>query len=119
MFVFVWYTILCILSSFAIVLKRTRELVALLLLFYGYLVAVNVLWLFLTVPWVNLQCVIVVFPDYTHLHFATCICMSLQYLSVEIILSDLKSEHKFLGLGHFRLAPNTYLHKVCAYNCSW
>ena len=30
---------------------------------------VNVLWLFLTVPWVGLQCVIVEFPDHTHLLF--------------------------------------------------
>ena len=28
---------------------------------------VIVLWLFLTVPWVGLQCVFVVFPDQTHL----------------------------------------------------
>ena len=28
---------------------------------------VSVLWLFLTVPWVGLQCVIVVFPDHTPL----------------------------------------------------
>ena len=28
---------------------------------------VNVLWLFLMVPWVGLQCLIVVFPDYTRL----------------------------------------------------
>ena len=28
---------------------------------------VNVLWLFLAVPWVGLQYVIVVFPDHTHL----------------------------------------------------
>ena len=27
---------------------------------------VSVLWLFLTVLWVGLQCVIVVFPDHTH-----------------------------------------------------
>ena len=26
-------------------------------------------WLFLMVPWVGLQCVIVVFPDHTHLLF--------------------------------------------------
>ena len=32
-------------------------------------VALSVLWLFLTVPWVGLQCVIVVFPDHTHLLF--------------------------------------------------
>ena len=61
-----WYALLCILSSFAITLKRKRELVA-LLLSYRCLVTVNVLWLFLTVQWVGLQCVIVVFPDHTHL----------------------------------------------------
>ena len=32
-------------------------------------VAINVLWLFLTVPKVGLQCVFVVFPDHTHLFF--------------------------------------------------
>ena len=26
-------------------------------------------WLLLTMPWVGLQCVIVVFPDHTHLFF--------------------------------------------------
>ena len=30
-------------------------------------VTVNVLWLFLTVLWVSLQCGIVEFPDHTHL----------------------------------------------------
>ena len=35
----------------------------------------NVLWLFLTVPWVGLQCVSVVFPDHTYLY---CICMFFQ-----------------------------------------
>ena len=33
------------------------------------LVAIYVLWLFLAVPWVGLRCVIVVFPDHTHLLF--------------------------------------------------
>ena len=42
-----WYALLCALLSFAIILKRKRELVALLLLSYGYLVTVNVQWLFL------------------------------------------------------------------------
>ena len=27
---------------------------------------ISVLWLFLTVPWVDLQCVLVVFPGQTH-----------------------------------------------------
>ena len=34
------------------------------------LVTVHVLWLFLTVPWVALRCVIVVFLDHSHFLFA-------------------------------------------------
>ena len=52
MFVFV-----CVHYGFAIILKRTKKLVALLLLSYRCIVKVNNLWLFLTVPWVDLQCV--------------------------------------------------------------
>ena len=40
-----------------------------LLLYYSCIVTINVLWLFLTVSWVGLQYVIVVFPDHTHLLF--------------------------------------------------
>ena len=54
-------------SSFTIILKR--KLVALLFLSYRCIVTIIVLWLFLTVPRVGLQCVIVVFPDHTHLVF--------------------------------------------------
>ena len=36
-----WYALLYVLSSFAIILTRKRELVALLLLSFGCLVAVN------------------------------------------------------------------------------
>ena len=61
--------LLYVLSSFAIILKSKRELVALLLLSYGCLVAVGVLWLFLAVPWVGLRCVILVFPEHTYLRF--------------------------------------------------
>ena len=43
-----------------------RELVALLLLSFRCLVTVNVLCLFLTVPWDGLHRVIEVFPDHTH-----------------------------------------------------
>ena len=42
-------------------------LVALLVLSYRCILTINVMWL--TVPWVGLQCVIVVFPDHTHLPF--------------------------------------------------
>ena len=31
------------------------------------IVTINVLWLFHAVSWVGLQCLIVVFPDHTHL----------------------------------------------------
>ena len=54
-------------SSFAIVLMGKAELVALLNLSSGCLAMV--VWLFLAVPWVCLQFVIVVFLDHTHLLF--------------------------------------------------
>ena len=60
------YALLCVHISFAIILKRKRKLVALLLLYYRCIVLINVMWLFLTVPRVGLQYVIVVFPDHTN-----------------------------------------------------
>ena len=54
-------------SSFAIILIGKRELVALLSLSSWCLVVV--VWLFLALPWVCLQFVIVVFLDHTHLLF--------------------------------------------------
>ena len=63
------YALLCVHSSFAIILRRKRKLLALLLLFYRCSVTINVLWLFLMVPWVGLQYVTVVFSDQTHLLF--------------------------------------------------
>ena len=67
------YELLCVHSSFAIILKTKMKLVALLLLSYRCIVTINVLWLFLTLPWVGLLFVIVVFPDHTHLLFNTLI----------------------------------------------
>ena len=63
------YALLCVHSSFAIILKRKRNQVALLSLSYRCVITINAVLLFLTVPWVGLQCVIVVFPDHTHLLF--------------------------------------------------
>ena len=60
------YALLCVDSSFAIILKRKRNLVALLLLSYRCIITLNVLWFFLAVLWVGSQCVIAVFPDHTH-----------------------------------------------------
>ena len=64
---FVWYILPCVFYSFATILTRKREMVALLLLSFLCLVTVKVQWLFLTVPWLGLQCVTVVFPDHTYL----------------------------------------------------
>ena len=64
------YALLCVYSSFAI-LKRKRKLVALLLLSYRCIITKNILCLFLAVPWVGLQWVIVVFPDHIHLLFSS------------------------------------------------
>ena len=63
------YAILCVHSSFAIILKRKRELVTctLLLLYYRCMVTINVLRLFLVMSWVGLQCVIVVYHVHTHI----------------------------------------------------
>ena len=57
-------TLLYVLSSFAIILMGKRELVALFNLSSRCLVIV--VWLFLAVPWVCLQYVIVVFLDHIH-----------------------------------------------------
>ena len=61
---YVLFTLLYVPSSFAIILMGKRELVALLSLSSWCLVIV--MWLFLAVPWVRLQFVIVVFPDHAH-----------------------------------------------------
>ena len=60
-------TVLYVHSSCAIIYMRKRELVALFSLSSWCLVIV--VWLFLAVPWVGLQFVIVVFPDDTHFLF--------------------------------------------------
>ena len=61
------FTLLYVHSSFAIILMGKRKRVALLSLSFWCLLMV--VWLFLAVPWVCLQFVIVVFPDHTHLLF--------------------------------------------------
>ena len=49
-----WYALRYVLTSFAIILTRKRELVAMLLLSFVCLVTVNAQGLSLTVPWVDL-----------------------------------------------------------------
>ena len=59
--------LLCVHSSFAVISMGKRELIALLCLSSSC--GMIVVWLFLTIPRVCLQFVIVVFPDHTHLLF--------------------------------------------------
>ena len=58
--------LLYVLSSFAIILMAKRELVA-LLCFTSWRLMI-VMWLFLTMPRLCLQFVIVIFPDHTCIH---------------------------------------------------
>ena len=76
------YVLLYVHYSFAIMLKKKRKLIVLLLLSYRCLVTVNVLWLFLTVSWIGLQCVIVVFPDHTDLLFYRLLKIRIYYSTV-------------------------------------
>ena len=88
-FVFVCCALVCILSSFVIILKRKRELVALFLLSNGCLVIVNVLWLFFVVPWIVLQCVIVVFPDHDHTHLPFFVLVKIIY-GIRLVFREAK-----------------------------
>ena len=72
LFFFFFFFLLCELSfpsSFEINLMGRRELFALLLLYSWCFVTLSVMWLFLKMLGVGLQCVIVEYPDYTHLFF--------------------------------------------------
>ena len=61
-----------------------RELVALLRLSSWCLMIV--VWLFIVVPWVGLQFVIVVFPDHTHLLFFIIVSPNTRHLFCSDIL---------------------------------
>ena len=56
--VFFYCALLCVLTGFAIILARKREFAALLYMSSLCLVIVRILWLFLVLPRVGLQCVI-------------------------------------------------------------
>ena len=110
-------TLLYVKSSIAIILMGKRELVALLNLSSWCLVMVE--RLFLAVPWGSMRCVIVVFPDHTHLLFlwsksiteivvgeikfiqvSRCVCFAVHYLCCilqQIVFRD--------GLAFSNLGP--------------
>ena len=67
--------LLCVHSNFAIVLKRKRTLCALLLMSYQCLGSVNVLCLFLTVPWDGPVCSVWLWYPLTILTFIASMSM--------------------------------------------
>ena len=90
------YALLCVHFRFATILKRKRKLVALLLLSYRCFSTINVLWLFLTV-----QCVIVVFPNRTHLLLGTIKLLKIFLLTVRrrlLLLFMFRVCHAFLSV---------------------
>ena len=70
-----------------------------LLLPYRCLVIVNVLRFFLAVPWVGLQCVIVFFPDHTHLLIILIVHYSNKYAVHNILSNFLYIPYVFAHLG--------------------
>ena len=62
-------SLLCVIFSFVNIMLGKRELVALPCVSSWCPMTVIVLCLLLTVSWVGLKCVIVIFPDHTHLLF--------------------------------------------------
>ena len=63
-----WFPLLCVHSSFAILLLAGGRGLVVLVGLSSWCLAV-VVWLFLAVPRLCLQFVIVVFPDHTHFFF--------------------------------------------------
>ena len=89
------YALLCFLSSFAIILKRKRKLVALLLLSYRCIVTISVLLLFL-----------VVFPDQTHLIFGTIFSVrKLSQCKTLVLISKVASVGSDEPAFHCSLSP--------------
>ena len=105
---FVCCALLYVHSSFAIIWGRGGGLVALLLMSCGCVVAIGVLWLFLAVPWVGLQYVIVLFPDHTHLLFAQyykdlAVPKYKGYDNVFMKLCNLRCDQNRIGLSNSRI----------------
>ena len=97
------YALLCVHFSFAIILKRKRKLVALLLLSYRCIITINVLWLFLTVPWVGLLYVIVGCPDNTHLLFD----LAVLFTPFTQVRPNTSHGHRSICAGVFQRTPSS------------
>ena len=87
-----------------------RELVALLSLSSWCLVIV--VWLFLVVPWVCLQFVIVVFPDHTQLLFLCVgLCFGMHYFMSFLVLQSSRRGRERAGCFTFIVLRMYYFFK--------
>ena len=64
------YVLLCVHSIFCNHLEEEEKAGCFAFIVLQMSCYCKCLWLFLTVSWVGLQCIIVIFPDITHLFFA-------------------------------------------------
>ena len=93
-----YFVFILVLQSFC----RGRESWLLRYYCFAYvscIVTINVLWLFLTVPWVSPEHVIVVFPDHTHLLFN--IKYKCQKHNQKTEYLNKKSKGKLITLKHY------------------
>ena len=88
-------------SSFAIIMMGKREMV----LSIWCIVTVSVRWPFLKVSWVGLHCVIVVFPEHSHLLFCS-VYLSTMFRQNKthtmVSACAAKDFQKSQKMGHFR-----------------
>ena len=106
--IFTERAISCYTSKAVLPYSFQRELVALFSLSSWCLVIV--VWLFLAMPWVCLQFVIVVFPDHTHLLF-------ISQLYMPYFLKDGKTKHIALLYRIFAHHSHPYPINMLQYEC--
>ena len=82
------------------ILKRKREQVALLLLSYGCLVTINVLWVFLTVPWLG---------DNTHFFYVS----ENRRLEPSLLTEAIRTKIPYANPYTLHCKRNLYLVKKC------
>ena len=90
-------------------LEEDKSLHSFLQLYSWCLVAVIILWLFLTVPWVGLQCVIVVFLDHTSLllwWICQDLCNVTLYIRSRVVMGGT------LGTGTFKPEKNLVFFRI-------
>ena len=92
-------------------------------LLYFVCLSVIVLWFFLAVPWVGLQCVIVLFPDHTHLFllrrwFCCCVFIVLLFYKTDFVLPILHKCEESVPNPHTceKSVPNPHIYEKLVSN---